>query len=260
MEVIIQPDAKVVSKTAVHYFESQLEAKAASVFGLATGATPLGLYHELALLAAANLIDFSRATTFNLDEYVGLSGDHPGSYRHYMRENFFRKVNLPAASTHVPNGLAPDIARHCSEYEEAIRRAGGIDLQLLGLGTDGHVGFNEPSSSLASRTRLKTLTPRTIRDNARHFAKESEVPRHVITMGIGTIMEARQILMMAIGEAKAAAVAMTVEGPITADCPASILQMHRKCVLIIDEPAASGLKRRDYYRWVYEHKPAWQRV
>jgi len=260
MEVIIKPNAKAVSKTAVHFFESQLEAKAASVFGLATGATPLGLYHELAVLASANLIDFSRATTFNLDEYVGLSGTHPGSYQHYMQENFFRKVNLPAASAHVPNGLAPDLARHCIEYEEAIRRAGGIDLQLLGLGTDGHVGFNEPSSSLSSRTRLKTLTPRTIKDNARHFTNESEVPRHVITMGIGTIMEARQILMLAIGEAKAAAVAMTVEGPITADCPASILQMHPKCVLIVDEAAASGLKRRDYYRWVYDHKPSWQRI
>lgn len=260
MEVIIKPDANAVSKAAVHYFEAQLEAKPASVFGLATGATPLGLYHELALLARANLVDFSRATTFNLDEYVGLPGNHPGSYRHYMQENFFRKINLPLASTHVPNGVAPDIARHCQEYEEAIRRAGGIDLQLLGLGSDGHVGFNEPSSSLTSRTRLKTLTPRTIRDNARHFAHESEVPRHVITMGIGTIMEARQILMLAIGEAKAAAVAMTVEGPLTADCPASILQMHRHCILIIDEAAASGLKRRDYYRWVYDHKPDWQRI
>ena len=260
MEVIIKPHSQAVSKEAIRYFETQLETKPASVFGLATGRTPLELYGELAALARADLIDFSRATTFNLDEYVGLAGDHPGSYQHYMRENLFLKINLPAASAHMPNGLAPDIERHCAEYEEAIRRAGGIDLQLLGLGTDGHIGFNEPTSSLSSRTRLKTLTPRTIKDNAHHFPSEADVPRHVITMGIGTIMEARQILVLAIGEVKAAAVAMTVEGPITADCPASILQMHRKCILIVDEAAASGLKRRDYYRWIYEHKPPWQRI
>ena len=260
MEVIIKPDASQVSKEAARFFATQLDQKPASVFGLATGGTPLGLYHELGVLARANLIDFSRATTFNLDEYVGLSGTDTRSYRHYMQENLFRKVNIPAASTHVPNGLARDIPKHCAEYEESIRRAGGIDLQLLGLGGDGHIGFNEPSSSLSSRTRLKTITPRTMRDNARNFTSEREVPRHVITMGIGTIMEARQILMLAIGEAKAAAVALMVEGPISADCPASILQMHRRCTLIIDEAAAAGLKRREYYRWVYENKPSWQRL
>jgi glucosamine-6-phosphate deaminase len=260
MEVIIKPDAKAVSKEAVRYFESQLDSKPASVFGLATGETPLGLYHELAKLSRANLIDFSRATTFNLDEYVGLDPTHPRSYRYYMRENLFSKLNIPEASTYVPNGMTKDVAKHCENYEEAIRRAGGIDLQLLGIGTDGHIGFNEPSSSLASRTRLKTLTQRTIADNARFFTSEAEVPHHVITMGIGTIMEARQILVMAFGPSKAAAVAMMVEGPLTANCPASVLQMHRKCTLIIDEDAAAGLKRGDYYRWVYDHKPAWQKI
>lgn len=260
MEVIIQPDEPAVSKTAARHFEEQLERKAASVFGLATGSTPLGLYRELTVLCEAALVDFSRATTFNLDEYVGIPASHPGSYHSFMRERLFAHVNLPPASTHVPDGLARDIAAHCLAYEKAISRAGGIDLQLLGLGSDGHIGFNEPSSSLSSRTRLKTLTPRTIADNAKYFGGAENVPRHVITMGIGTIMEARHCLVLALGEHKAAAVAAMAEGPITADCPASILQMHPHCTLIIDEPAAVALKRGEYYRWVYAHKPAWQRM
>lgn len=156
--------------------------------------------------------------------------------------------------------MAGDIPAHCAEYETAIKNAGGIDLQLLGLGADAHIGFNEPGSSLNSRTRLKTLTEQTIRDNARFFADGGEVPRHVITMGIGTIMEARHCVVMASGEKKARAVAAMAEGPVTADAPASILQMHPACTLIIDEPAAAELRRRDYYRWVYDNKPEWQRV
>jgi glucosamine-6-phosphate deaminase len=260
MEVIIKPDADAVSKEAARLFQRQLTHKPASVLGLATGSTPLGLYRELVALAQAGQIDFSHATTFNLDEYVGLAPDHPMSYRAYMRENLFSKINLPLGSTHVPDGRAGDVARHCEEYEAAIRAAGGIDLQLLGIGSDGHIGFNEPSSSLSSRTRLKTLTPRTIADNARFFGSETEVPHHVITMGVGTIMEARHVVVLATGAAKSHAVAATVEGPIMADVPASILQMHRSCTLIVDEAAAGQLKRGDYFRWVYDHKPAWQRA
>ena len=260
MEVIIKPDADAVSKTAARYFETQLERRPASVFGLATGSTPLGLYRELVVLFQAALVDFSRATTFNLDEYVGLSPDHPGSYHSFMREYLFAHLNIPEASTHLPDGTTDDVPAHCAAYEEAIRQAGGIDLQLLGLGSDGHIGFNEPSSSLRSRTRLKTITPRTIADNARYFGSEDAVPRHVITMGVGTIMEARHCLVLALGERKAAAVAAMAEGPITADCPASVLQMHERCTLIVDEPAASALRRQDYYRWVYDHKPPWQRM
>jgi glucosamine-6-phosphate deaminase len=230
------------------------------VLGLATGSTPIALYRELVLLAEAGLLDFSRATAFNLDEYVGLAPEHPQSYRAFMRKHLLDHINIPLASTHIPNGLAPDIAQHCQEYEDAIQRAGGIDLQLLGLGSDGHIGFNEPSSSLRSRTRLKTLTPRTIADNAQFFGSEADVPRHVITMGVGTIMESRHVVVLAIGERKAQAVAGMVEGAITADLPASILQMHQKCTLLVDEPAAAQLKRADYYRWVYDHKPAWQRL
>lgn len=260
MEVIIKPHPAAVSKEAAGLFRKQLVAKPASVLGLATGGTPLGLYRELAALAQQGLIDFSRATTFNLDEYVGLGPDHAQSYAAYMRENLFRHVNLDPARTHLPDGLARDIPAHCDEYEARIVAAGGIDLQLLGIGSDGHIGFNEPGSALGSRTRIKTLTRETIHDNARFFGSESAVPHHVITMGVGTILEARHCVVLATGAGKAAAVAAMAEGPITAEVPASALQFHRKCTLILDEPAAAQLKRSDYYRWVYDHKPDWQRV
>ncbi len=260
MEVIIKPDADAVSKEAADVFERILRHKPASVLGLATGSTPLGLYNELALRGREGRLSFVDVTTFNLDEYVGLAPDHPMSYRAYMHEHLFARINVLPENTHIPDGRAGDITGHCEEYEAAIRNTGGIDLQLLGIGSDGHIGFNEPSSSLSSRTRLKTLTPRTIADNARFFGSEDKVPHHVITMGVGTIMEARQVLVLATGANKAAAVAATVEGPITANVPASILQMHPKCALIVDEAAAGQLARSDYYRWVYDHKPAWQRV
>ncbi len=260
MEVIIKPDPHSASKEAARIFESQIERKPNSVLGLATGSTPVALYKELAALTAANLLDFSLVTTFNLDEYVGLGPDHSQSYAYFMRENLFKFIKIPAVNTHIPNGMAKDISKHCEEYEASIRRAGGIDLQLLGIGADGHIGFNEPTSSLASRTRLKTLTARTIADNARFFGSEAEVPRHVITMGVGTILEARHCLVLATGAGKAKAVAAMVEGPVTANCPATALQMHPRCTLIIDEAAATELQRVEYYRWVYDNKPAWQRA
>ena len=259
MEVIIKSGPDAATNEAARIFAAQLRRKPASVLGLATGSTPLGLYRELAARFSRGEIDFAGVTTFNLDEYVGLPAAHPRSYANYMRELFFSKVKIPAERIHIPDGMTADIAAHCAQYEEAIRKAGGIDLQLLGLGTDAHIGFNEPGSSLASRTRLKTLTENTIRDNSRFFAPDEQVPRHVITMGIGTIMEARHCVVMATGETKARAVAAMTEGPVTADAPASILQMHPTCTLIVDEAAAAGLKRRDYYRWVYDNKPEWQR-
>lgn len=260
MEVIIQPDSAAVAQLAARAFQQLLTQKPAGILGLATGSTPLALYRELVALSQSGQIDFRQATTFNLDEYVGLGPEHPQSYAHFMRENLFRHLAAPPAATHIPNGLAADFAREGQAYEEAIRQAGGIDLQLLGLGANGHIGFNEPSSSLASRTRIKTLTPRTIQDNARFFTTAAEVPRHVVTMGIGTIMEARHSLVLALGEAKAQAVAAMAEGPITANCPASVLQMHPHCTLLIDEPAAGALQRIEYYRWVYENKPKWQNL
>jgi glucosamine-6-phosphate deaminase len=203
-------------------------------------------------------LDWSRVTTFNLDEYIGLPREHPQSYHSFMWENLFRHVNISPRNVHIPDGGAADIPAFCAAYENRIRSAGGIDLQVLGIGSDGHIGFNEPSSSLASRTRIKTLTPQTRRDNARFFGSEDAVPHHVITMGIGTIMDARQILMLAFGEKKAVAISGAVEGPISANNPASVLQLHPVVKVCLDEAAASKLSRADYYRWVFANKPCWQ--
>ena len=259
MEIIIQADAESASNVAARILARLLREKPNAVLGLATGSTPLLLYRELVRLHRAGQIDFSRVTTFNLDEYVGLAPEHPQSYHSFMAENLFRHVNLSPANIHIPDGQATDIPTFCKNYEEQIRAAGGIDLQVLGIGTDGHVGFNEPSSSLASRTRIKTLTSQTRRDNARFFGSEDQVPHHVITMGVGTVMEARQCLLLAFGAQKARAIAEAAEGPITAMNPASMLQLHPVAKVCLDEPAASQLKRADYYRWVYEQKPRWQR-
>ncbi len=259
MEVIIQPGSQTASVFGARIIASLVRRKPSAVLGLATGSTPLPLYRELIRLHREEGLDFSRVRTFNLDEYLGLAPDHPASYRHFMRENLFQHINAAGANIHIPDGLADDVERACRLYEEEITAAGGIDLQILGIGGDGHIGFNEPGSSLASRTRIKTLSRRTRGDNARFFSSPDEVPHHVITMGIGTIMETRAVLLLAFGAAKARAVAAAVEGPITASVPASILQMHREAKALLDEPAAAELARSEYYRWVYAHKPAWQR-
>jgi glucosamine-6-phosphate deaminase len=256
MEIIIQPTAAAATTIAARLLGSLIREKPSAVLGLATGGTMEALYREL----VAMKLDWSRLTTFNLDEYVGLSPQHPQSYHRFMRENLFRQVNVSPGSVNIPDGLAKDIPAACENYERKIISAGGIDLQLLGIGTDGHIGFNEPTSSLASRTRIKTLTPQTLRDNARFFGSESAVPHHVITMGIGTILESRHCLLLAFGQNKARAVAAAVEGPITAMHPASALQLHPKVTVFLDEPAASELKMQNYYRWVYEQKPHWQKI
>lgn len=258
MEVIIQPDSQTASALGARHIASLIRRKPSAVLGLATGSTPLPLYRELIRLHREEDLDFSSVRTFNLDEYLGLAPDHPASYRHFMRENLFQYINVPEANIHIPDGLASDVPRTCRLYEEEIAAAGGIDLQILGIGGDGHIGFNEPSSSLASRTRIKTLTARTRGDNARFFASPEAVPHHVITMGIGAIMETRTVLLLAFGTSKAQAVAAAVEGPVTASVPASILQMHPEATALLDEPAATMLVRGEYYRWVYAHKPAWQ--
>lgn len=256
MEIIIQPTQQSATEVAARIIARLVRDKPNAVLGLATGSTPLSLYQSL---ISMNL-DWSRVTTFNLDEYIGLPRDHPQSYHTFMWENLFQHINITEENVHIPDGNAQDIPKFCQSYEDQIIAAGGIDLQVLGIGTDGHIGFNEPSSSLASRTRIKTLTQQTCVDNARFFGNKESVPHHVITMGIGTIMEARQNLLLAFGLPKAKAIAEAVEGPITALNPASILQMHPVVKVILDEPAAHDLKRADYYRWVYESKPAWQAV
>ena len=261
MEIIIQPSPEAGSVIAAQIIAKLVRTKPDCVLGLATGSTPLGTYRELIRMHCEDGLDFSKVTTFNLDEYVGLPPGHSHSYHTFMAENFFRHTNVDARRTHIPDGMARDVPAECARYEAAIIAAGGIDLQLLGIGTDGHIGFNEPSSSLASRTRIKTLTERTRADNARFFGGDlAQVPFHCITMGVGTIMASREVLMLAFGANKADAVAAAAEGPITAMNPASVLQMHAVAKCIADEAAAAKLARREYYRWVFDHKPDWQRI
>lgn len=256
MEIVIQPTQERAAGVAARIIARLLREKPNAVLGLATGSTSLPLYREVAQMK----LDWRRVSTFNLDEYVGLAPEHPASYHYFMRENLFRHVNISEKNIHIPDGMTPDVQAFCEKYERQIHEAGGIDLQVLGIGSDGHIGFNEPTSSLASRTRLKTLTERTRRDNSRHFGGEASAPHHVITMGIGTIMEARHCLLLAFGKKKARAIAGAVEGPVTAMNPASALQWHPKATICLDGPAASQLKMKQYYRWVFENKPEWQTI
>jgi len=256
MEIIIQPNPGVATSLAARLLGKTIREKPDAVLGLATGGTMEALYRQL----VAAKLDWSGVTTFNLDEYVGLPPDHPQSYHHFMGENLFHHINMSPRSINIPDGLAASIPAECEAYERKLSATGGIDLQLLGIGTDGHIGFNEQSSSLASRNRIKTLTPQTRKDNARFFASEEQVPHHVITMGIGTILESRHCVMLAFGARKAKAIAGAVEGPITSMNPASALQNHPKVTVILDEAAAADLILKDYYRWVYEQKPDWQKI
>lgn len=255
MEIIIQPTPEEATDIAAGIVAKLLQEKSDAVLGLATGSTPLLLYRKLIEMK----LDWSAVRTFNLDEYIGLPREHPQSYHSFMWRNLFGQINIHPENVHIPDGNTADIPRFCSEYEEQIRQAGGIDLQVLGIGTDGHIGFNEPTSSLASRTRIKTLTEQTRRDNARFFGSEAAVPHHVITMGIGTIMEARTNLLLAFGPNKARALAEAAEGPVTAMNPASVLQMHPVVKVCVDDPAAGELQLADYYRWVFDQKPEWQK-
>lgn len=250
MRVVIVKDYEQMSRAAASIIAKQVRSNPLSVLGLATGSTPLGTYKELVRMHRKDGLDFSRVRTFNLDEYYGINPSHPESYHTFMFENLFNKVNVRAENVSIPDGKTEDVEKFCVDYERKIKRAGGIDLQLLGIGRDGHVGFNEPGSSLGSRTRLKTLAEETVRDNARFFGSERKVPRLAITMGVGTILEARKLVMLASGEGKAEAVKMSVEGPVTAQVTASALQLHPHVTLIIDEGAASTLKRRSYYVYV----------
>mgnify|MGYP002780486042 CR=1 FL=1 len=241
MLAIVKDDYDAMSAEAASLVADRMQKKPNLVLGLATGSTPLGLYRELIRLHRDEGLDFSKVTTFNLDEYVGLPPNHEQSYRRFMGDNLFSQVNLDPRFVFLPNGMANDIEAHCDWYEQQIGAAGGIDLQVLGIGSNGHIAFNEPGSSLGSRTRVKTLTRETREDNARFFASPDEVPRYAITMGIGTIMEARELILLATGENKADAVRAASEGPLTAMVPASMLQMHRKAYVILDRAAASKL-------------------
>ena len=248
MRVIIEQDYAGLSLRAAQIVADLVIRKPDCVLGLATGSTPLGLYAELVRMSREEGLDFSRVTTFNLDEYIGLGPDHEQSYRYFMEKNLFEGLHFRPCMTHVPNGLARDFVASCARYEKAIEDAGGIDLQVLGIGGDGHIGFNEPGSSLGSRTRLVVLTPETIEDNSRFFASPTEVPRYAITMGVATILEAKRCLLLANGIKKAKVVREAIEGPVTSQLTASALQFHPDTVAVFDEEAAALLETRDYHK------------
>ena len=255
MEVDISKTYEELSRKAAEFVANIVNTKPNAVLGMATGSSPLGLYRELVRMHEEEGLDFAQVTTFNLDEYVGLPVTHDQSYHYFMHENFFQHVNIPKENIHIPSGTTRNYHAFCDWFEDRIKQCGGIDAQILGIGSDGHIAFNEPTSSLSSRTRLKTLARQTIEDNARFFDKIEDVPLYGITMGVGTIMEARSLVLVANGENKADAIAKTIEGPVTSMITASALQMHEDAQVFIDEEAASQLEMREYYDWIQTKKP-----
>lgn len=251
MDILIRPDAAGVSLAAADILMDH--ARRGATLGLATGSTPLGTYRELIRRHEAGEVSFADCTAFLLDEYVGLARDHEQSYHHTIRHEFINHVDIDDARVHSPEGTAADPWAAAEEYEQAIIDAGGIDIQLLGIGTNGHIGFNEPGAALNGPTHVDTLQPQTIADNSRFFDRPEDVPIHVLTQGLGTIQRAGHLLLLATGEGKAAALAALAEGPLTTMCPASILQLHPRVTVIVDEAAASRLHHRDYHRFVEEN-------
>lgn len=258
MEVVILPGGGEIAALAADAVQALLQRKPDAVLGLATGSSPLGVYDELARRHDAGCLSFAQARGFLLDEYVGLPAEHEQRYRAVIRRELESRVDFAPGAVQGPDGTADDPPAACAAYEQAIAAAGGVDLQLLGIGTDGHIAFNEPGSSLASRTRIKTLTAQTRADNARFFDSPDEVPHHVLTQGLGTIREARHLVLVATGAHKAAAVRGMAEGPVSASCPASVLQLHPRVSVLVDERAATELALAAYYRETYAAKPAWQ--
>ena len=258
MEVIVVPTADAACLLAARIIGRLLRAKPDAALALPTGSTPRAIYAELVRQHRDEGLSFARASTFNLDEYVGIPPEHPGAFRRALQEALYQHVDLPPGRAHGPDGQAADLAAACASYEAAIAAVGGLDLALLGLGTDGHIAFNEPTSSFGSRTRLKTLTDETRTANQSGFGAGA-VPHHALTVGIATILSARRCLVVAFGVAKAAAVAKMVEGPLAAVVPASALQLHPHATVIVDDAAAEGLTLRRYYDAVAAAKPAWQR-
>ncbi len=258
MEVIILPDADRAATLGAWLIARQIRAQPDSVLGLATGRTMERVYAQLTRMHREDGLDFSRCRTFNLDEYIGLPPEDERSYRHYMNHHLFQQVNIDLRNTHLPDGMAVDLKAACRAYEDAIKRCGGIDLQLLGIGVSGHIGFNEPLSALRSRTRDKALTPATLRQNAAMFGGDpNSVPRRALTMGVGTILEARKLVVVVTGAEKADILAQSVEGPVTSMVSATAIQLHEDCKVIVDEEAAVRLKGGDYYRWIFANEPDW---
>ncbi len=252
MLVVVHENYDAMSRKGAEVIASRIRRKPNLVLGLATGSTPVGVYKELISLHRNEGLDFSKVVTFNLDEYVGLPPEHDQSYHYFMKDNLFKDININPSNVHVPQGMFgdvkissfetdPKIVQFCEWYEDEMKKYGGIDIQVLGIGGNGHIAFNEPGSSIGSRTRIKTLTEKTVADNARFFKTANDVPRYAITMGVGTIMEAKELLLLANGAGKADAIKAAVEGPVTAMCPASALQLHRKAIILTDKPAATKL-------------------
>ena len=255
-EVVIVEDAGAAGQIVAEEIARLIAADPTAVLGLATGSSPLPVYEALRVRLAGS--DVSRVRGFALDEYVGLDPDDPQSYRSVIRREVVEPLGLDPDLIRVPDGSLEGIEGAGEAYEAALEASGGVDLQLLGIGTDGHIGFNEPGSSFASRTRVKTLTRRTREDNARFFPSIDEVPVHCITQGLGTILRARHLVLLAFGEGKAGAVAGAVEGPLSASLPGSAIQLHPHTTVVVDEAAASALRFADYYRETWSNKPAWQ--
>lgn len=258
MEAIIRPDEKSAALLVARIIAGELRRHPSLVLGLATGRTMESVYRLLVKMRQDENLDFSLCRTFNLDEYVGLASSDNRSYRHYMTDRLFSQVNLDSRNTHLPNGMAQDLEAECHAYEEKITRCGGIDLQVLGIGKAGHIGFNEPLSALGSRTRVKSLSPVTVQQNAPFFGGADQVPRRAITMGVGTILECRRCILLATGASKAEVIAKAVEGPITSMISATALQLHPHCTVVVDQAAAAHLQAADYYRWIFENEPEWE--
>ncbi len=257
MQAIIRSTREDANWLVARLIARALRDRPPLTLGLATGLTMERLYEMLVRLHKQEKLDFSLCRTFNLDEYIGVKPDDENSYHYYMDKHLFRHVNLDRRNTHLLDGMAKDLAEECRRYERLIVDCGGIDLQVLGLGRDGHIGFNEPLSALQSRTRDKSLTPATIEQNARLFGDPAKMPRRALTMGVGTILECKRLVMLVTGETKAEVLAKAVEGPITSMVTASAIQLHPHCVVVCDEEAAGALRGKDYYRWIFENEPQW---
>ena len=258
MEVVIRPTTQSAVNLTAQLIADALRAKPNMVLGLTTGRTMEAVYARLAEMYRKEHLDFSLARSFNLDEYIGLGPENKNSYRYYMNTQLFDHINIDKRNTNLPNGLADDIDGEGPRYEAAIEDAGGIDLQLLGIGRDGHIGFNEPLSSLSSRTRAKSLTPETYEQNGPLFDKPEDMPMRAFTMGVGTILDAKRIVMLITGEKKAGIAAKAIEGPLTSMVTGSAVQLHPSAVVILDAGAASQLTMREYYDWVFANEPKWK--
>ncbi len=257
MEVVIQANTDAATELVARIVAREVQTNPRPVLGLATGRTMESVYARMVQMHRKEGLDFSACRTFNLDEYVGLPGNDGHAYRHYMNHHLVRQVNIALRNTHLPDGTAANLEAECERYEGLIDQAGGITLQLLGIGHSGHIGFNEPLSAFRSRTRVVALAPTTIRQNAPIFGRADKVPRSAITMGVGTILDGRRCVLLATGEDKAEIIARAVEGPLTSMISASALQLHPDCTVVLDEAAAGRLKKSDYYRWIYTSEPKW---